>query len=74
MARVSPREFEALTATVSIFAVYVRNVGRLKPLYIALIDPFRKLIVYPSLLRSMRATWNATICAPARGHGGVGNK
>ena len=24
----------------------------------ALIDPFRKLIVYPSLLRSVRARWN----------------
>jgi hypothetical protein len=26
----------------------------------ALIDPFRKLIVYPSLLRSVRTTWNRT--------------
>jgi len=25
-----------------------------------LIDPFRKLIVYPSLLRSVRATWEQT--------------
>jgi hypothetical protein len=24
----------------------------------ALIDPFRKLIVYPSLLRSIRTGWN----------------
>jgi len=24
----------------------------------ALIDPFRKLVVYPSLLRSIRANWN----------------
>ena len=45
------------------FAVYVRNVGRLTPLYMALIDPFRKLIVYPSLLRSVRANWNRTIAA-----------
>jgi uncharacterized protein DUF2867 len=37
------------------FAVYVRSVGRLTPVYIALIDPFRKWIVYPSLLRSVRA-------------------
>jgi len=40
------------------FAVYVRRVGRFTPLYMALIDPFRKLIVYPSLLRSVRASWN----------------
>jgi hypothetical protein len=36
----------------------VRNVGRFTPLYMALIDPFRKLIVYPLLLRSIRAKWN----------------
>jgi hypothetical protein len=40
------------------FGVYVRSVGRLTPLYMALIDPFRKLVVYPSLLRSVRARWN----------------
>jgi uncharacterized protein DUF2867 len=42
------------------FAVYVRRVGPFTPVYMALIDPFRKLIVYPSLLRSVRATWNRT--------------
>ena len=42
------------------FGVYVRNVGRFTPLYMALIDPFRKLVVYPSLLRTVRATWNQT--------------
>jgi hypothetical protein len=40
------------------FGVYVRNVSRFTPLYMALIDPFRKLIVYPLLLRSIRASWN----------------
>jgi hypothetical protein len=40
------------------FGVYVRNVGRFTAVYMALIDPFRKLIVYPSLLRSVRARWN----------------
>lgn len=42
------------------FAVYVRRVGRLTPVYMALIDPVRKLIVYPSLLRSIRKTWHQT--------------
>jgi hypothetical protein len=42
------------------FGVYVHSVGRLTPIYMALIDPFRKLIVYPSLLRSVRTTWNRT--------------
>ena len=40
------------------FAVYVRSVGRFTRLYMAVIDPFRKLIVYPSLLRSVRTRWN----------------
>jgi hypothetical protein len=42
------------------FGVYVQRVGRFTPVYMALIDPFRKLIVYPSLLRSVRETWNQT--------------
>jgi Protein of unknown function (DUF2867) len=42
------------------FGVYVRNVGRFTPIYMALIDPFRKLVVYPSLLRTVRAKWNKT--------------
>jgi hypothetical protein len=43
------------------FAVYVREVGPLTPLYMATIDPFRKLIVYPSLLESVEANWKRTI-------------
>jgi hypothetical protein len=42
------------------FAVYVRNVSRFTPLYMALINPFRKLVVYPSLLTSVRARWERT--------------
>jgi len=38
-------------------AVYVRNVSRFTPFYMALIDPFRKMIVYPSLLRTIRSRW-----------------
>ena len=40
------------------FGIYVRNVSRFTPFYMAVIDPFRKLIIYPSLLRSVRARWN----------------
>jgi hypothetical protein len=40
------------------FGIYVYSVSRFTPFYMALIDPFRKLIVYPSLLRSVRARWN----------------
>jgi hypothetical protein len=49
---------ETATAYRFYLAVYVRSVSRLTPLYMTLIDPFRKLIVYPSLLRSVRARWN----------------
>jgi len=45
------------------FAVYVRNVSRFTPLYMSLIDPFRKHIVYPSLLRAIRTTWDRTFGA-----------
>src|SRR5262252_1193553 len=45
------------------FAVYVRSVSRFTPLYMALIDPFRKLVVYPSLLRSVRTSWNQSFGA-----------
>ena len=36
------------------WAVYVRPVGRFTRWYMALIDPFRRLIVYPALLRQLR--------------------
>lgn len=42
------------------FGIYVRSVSRFTPIYMALIDPFRKLVVYPSLLRTVRATWDKT--------------
>jgi hypothetical protein len=42
------------------FGVYVRSVSRFTPIYMALVDPFRKLVVYPSLLRNVRAKWNKT--------------
>lgn len=39
-------------------AVYVERVSRLTALYMALIDPFRRFLVYPSLLRSVRASFD----------------
>jgi Protein of unknown function (DUF2867) len=47
------------------FGVYVRNVSRFTPVYMSLIDPFRKHIVYPSLLRTVRATWDTTFSMAA---------
>ena len=49
---------ETATAYRFYLGVYVRSVSRFTPFYMALIDPIRKLIVYPSLLRSVRARWD----------------
>jgi len=49
---------ETATAYRFYLGVYVRSVSRLTPFYMTLIDPFRKQIVYPSLLRGVRAHWN----------------
>jgi hypothetical protein len=38
-------------------AVYVRPVSRWTAAYMALIEPFRRFIVYPSLLRAIRRRW-----------------
>lgn len=40
------------------FAVYVRKVSCLTPVYMALIDPFRRWIVYPAVLRQIQQSWN----------------
>jgi len=49
---------ETPTAYRFYFGVYVRSVSRFTPFYMALIDPFRKAIVYPSILRGVRTRWD----------------
>jgi hypothetical protein len=39
------------------WAVYVKPVGRLTAIYMAVIDPFRRFIVYPRLIRERQAAW-----------------
>lgn len=41
------------------WAIYVENVSRFTPLYMAAIEPFRRFVVYPALLESLRAAWAA---------------
>jgi Protein of unknown function (DUF2867) len=43
------------------FAVYVRQTTWITPFYMGLIDPFRQWIIYPALLKKIRATWNQNI-------------
>ena len=38
-------------------AVYVKPVGLITPIYMALIDPFRRFIVYPSAIREIEGKW-----------------
>jgi hypothetical protein len=40
------------------FAVYVRRVSWITPVYMALIAPFRKWIVYPAILRQIQRNWS----------------
>jgi hypothetical protein len=39
------------------FAVYVAKASWITPIYMALIDPFRRWIVYPAMLKNIRASW-----------------
>jgi hypothetical protein len=41
------------------WAIYVKPVSRWTGLYMAIIEPFRRYIVYPSLLRGLRRAWLA---------------
>jgi Protein of unknown function (DUF2867) len=41
-------------------AVYVKPVSRLTMFYMALIDPFRRLLVYPALGRQAQQRWSRT--------------
>jgi Protein of unknown function (DUF2867) len=56
--------FVALTLTPRLggytlyLAVYVKPVSRLTKLYMALIDPFRRLVVYPALGRQVQQRWS----------------
>lgn len=39
------------------WAIYVRPVGWLTKPYLMMIDPFRRLIIYPSIFRSIYSAW-----------------
>jgi len=41
-------------------AIYVKPVSRFSTLYMALIDPFRRLVVYPALGRQAQQRWSRT--------------
>jgi Protein of unknown function (DUF2867) len=39
------------------WGIYVKPVSRLTPFYMALIEPFRRFIVYPAIFRRIRRAW-----------------
>ena len=39
------------------WAVYVKKVSWLTPLYMKLIDPFRRLLVYPAVIKMLERAW-----------------
>jgi hypothetical protein len=43
------------------FAVYVRQRTWITPFYMGLIDPFRRWIIYPAMLKTIRANWDQNI-------------
>jgi hypothetical protein len=43
------------------FAVYVRQGTWITAFYMSLIDPFRKWMIYPAMLKQIRATWDQNI-------------
>jgi uncharacterized protein DUF2867 len=42
------------------WAIYVENVSPFTPLYMAAIEPFRRFVVYPRILESIRAAWTSS--------------
>ena len=40
------------------WAIYVQPVGRITSWYMRLIDPFRRFLIYPAVLRHIRAAWS----------------
>ena len=52
---------ETPTAYRYYLAVYVQDVNPFTPFYMAMINPCRKRIVYPSFLRGVRARWNQAL-------------
>lgn len=47
------------------WAIYVQPVGTLTRPYMALIEPFRRWIVYPGLIRGFEDAWKASHAAPS---------
>ena len=43
------------------WAIYVAPVGRFTPYYMRIIDPFRRYLIYPAILRHAHRTWQRSL-------------
>lgn len=41
------------------WAIYVKQVSPFTPVYMGIIDPFRRRLVYPALIRQMQSAWSS---------------
>ncbi len=53
-----------------LWAVHVRNLSRLTPVYLGAIEPFRRFVVYPSVLGRIRKAWERRYGGAAGSLGG----
>src|SRR5215467_4849042 len=51
------------------FAVYVKKLNWFTPIYMALISPLLKWIIYPAMMKGVRRRWEKTFPAGAGGQG-----
>jgi hypothetical protein len=51
------------------FAVYVKKLNWFTPIYMALISPLLKWIIYPAMMKGVRRSWEKTFPAGAGGQG-----
>jgi len=47
------------------WAIYIKNTSQLTPVYMKVIDPFRKLFVYPAIINKLEQTWKIKYCSIA---------
>jgi hypothetical protein len=53
------------------FAVYIRQLGWVTRVYMALIDPFRRRLVYPAILKQVQRNWEEVFHRDAEAEPGI---
>jgi hypothetical protein len=51
------------------FAVYVKKLNRFTPIYMSLISPLLKWVIYPAMMKGVKRRWEDTFPAGAGGQG-----